>query len=203
MSLKHTYTVGASTSTIWGDGFLERRIIDYAGGFVIHLSSGVAGFTAAYWVGPRQPHDRQNFPPNSIIHMLGGAGFLWLGWTGFNGGSPFAADLVAFHWPFSTLIFALQPASWDSGTMGSAIDGSNVWFGATSLICILISRTVDLRMKEDDQEIGDDAVHGEEAYARWGDGEWMPGPLRLHMHPRLPSFLLPTPLLIFPSELDM
>ncbi|KAJ6353377.1 hypothetical protein OIU76_002402 [Salix suchowensis] len=61
--------------------------------------------------------------------------------------------------------------------------------GATSLICILISRTVDLRMKEDDQEIGDDAVHGEEAYARWGDGEWMPGPLRLHMHPRLPSFL--------------
>jgi len=43
-----SYTVGAST--IWGDGFLERRIIDYAGGYVIHLSSGVAGFTAAYWV---------------------------------------------------------------------------------------------------------------------------------------------------------
>ncbi|KAL3591871.1 hypothetical protein D5086_010511 [Populus alba] len=40
--------VGAST--IWGDGFLERRIIDCAGGYVIHLSSRVAGFTAAYWV---------------------------------------------------------------------------------------------------------------------------------------------------------
>lgn len=40
------YTIGAFT--IWGDGFLEAFIIDYAGGFVIHLSSGVAGFTAAY-----------------------------------------------------------------------------------------------------------------------------------------------------------
>jgi Amt family ammonium transporter len=60
--------------------------------------------------------------------------------------------------------------------------------GATSLICILISRIVDLRMKEDDLEIGDDAVHGEEAYALWGDGERMPKPLRLHMHPRLPYF---------------
>lgn len=42
------YTIGAFT--IWGSGFLEPYIIDYAGGFVIHLSSGVAGFTAAYWV---------------------------------------------------------------------------------------------------------------------------------------------------------
>ncbi|PQQ13461.1 ammonium transporter 3 member 1-like [Prunus yedoensis var. nudiflora] len=80
--------------SIWGKGFLEKYIIDYAGGYVIHLSSGVAGFTA-YWVGPRQSHDRQHFPPNNIIHMLGGAGFLWLGWTGFNGGSPFAANLIA------------------------------------------------------------------------------------------------------------
>lgn len=45
---------------------------------------------------------------------------------------------------------------------------------ATSLICILISRIVDLRMKEEDLEIGDDAVHGEEAYALWGDGERHP-----------------------------
>lgn len=43
-----SYTVGAYT--IWGNGFLTNHIIDYAGGYVIHLSSGVAGFTAAYWV---------------------------------------------------------------------------------------------------------------------------------------------------------
>ena len=46
--LTFSYTVGAFT--IWGNGFLDKYIIDYAGGFVIHLSSGVAGFTAAYWV---------------------------------------------------------------------------------------------------------------------------------------------------------
>lgn len=43
-----SYTVGAYS--IWGTGFLKDYIIDYAGGYVIHLSSGVAGFTAAYWV---------------------------------------------------------------------------------------------------------------------------------------------------------
>lgn len=46
--LTFSYTIGAFA--IWGGGFLEPYIIDYAGGFVIHLSSGVAGFTAAYWV---------------------------------------------------------------------------------------------------------------------------------------------------------
>lgn len=43
-----SYTVGAFS--VWGNGFLGKYIIDYAGGYVIHLSSGVAGFTAAYWV---------------------------------------------------------------------------------------------------------------------------------------------------------
>ncbi|KAJ0040473.1 hypothetical protein Pint_28592 [Pistacia integerrima] len=46
--LTFSYTIGAYT--IWGGGLLEKYVIDYAGGFVIHLSSGVAGFTAAYWV---------------------------------------------------------------------------------------------------------------------------------------------------------
>lgn len=57
----------------------------------------------------------------------------------------------------------------------------------TSLICILISRVVQLRMDEDDLEIGDDAVHGEEAYALWGDGERHPPPIRFRT-PKMPSF---------------
>lgn len=56
----------------------------------------------------------------------------------------------------------------------------------TSLICILISLIVQLRMDEEDLEIGDDAVHGEEAYALWADGERDP-PLRFRT-PRMPSF---------------
>lgn len=58
----------------------------------------------------------------------------------------------------------------------------------TSLICIFISRVIKLRMHEDDLEIGDDAAHGEEAYALWGDGERDPPPLRFRMTPKIPSF---------------
>lgn len=57
----------------------------------------------------------------------------------------------------------------------------------TSIICIFISRIVNLRMDEDALEIGDDAAQGEEAYALWGDGEKMCAPLRLYISPRLPS----------------
>lgn len=63
------------------------------------------------------------------------------------------------------------------------ITGWNVIF--TSLVCLLISRIVNLRMAEQDLEIGDDAAHGEEAYALWGDGEGLP--LRLQMPPRIPT----------------
>lgn len=51
----------------------------------------------------------------------------------------------------------------------------------TSIICLVISRIVNLRMDEVDLEVGDDAVHGEEAYALWGDGERMPKPRRLRI----------------------
>ncbi|XP_069145033.1 ammonium transporter 2 member 5-like isoform X2 [Solanum lycopersicum] len=93
--LTFSYTVGAFS--IWcPQGWLFRMgVIDYSGGFVIHLSSGVAGFTAAYWVGPRAPRDRERFPPNNILLMLAGAGILWMGWTGFNGGDPYVASLDA------------------------------------------------------------------------------------------------------------
>lgn len=60
----------------------------------------------------------------------------------------------------------------------------------TSLICFLISFVVDLRMSEEDLEIGDDAVHGEEVYALWGDGERMPGSLRWNMPQRIPSICM-------------
>ncbi|KAI6692613.1 hypothetical protein NL676_020323 [Syzygium grande] len=90
-----SYTIAAYS--IWcSDGWLAKLgVIDFAGGYVIHLSSGVAGFTAAYWVGPRADKDRENFPPNNLILMLAGAGLLWMGWTGFNGGAPFAASSAA------------------------------------------------------------------------------------------------------------
>lgn len=89
--LTFAYTPGAFS--VWGGGFLYTLgVIDYSGGYVIHLSSGTAGFVAAYWLGPRTQRDRDTFHPNNILVMLVGAGILWVGWNGFNGGDPYAAS---------------------------------------------------------------------------------------------------------------
>jgi Amt family ammonium transporter len=71
-------------------------VIDYSGGYVIHLSSGTAGFAGAYWIGPRLKHDRENFQPNNVCLMMVGAGILWIGWNGFNGGV--SLQLVSSMW---------------------------------------------------------------------------------------------------------
>uniref|UniRef100_A0A453G0Z7 Ammonium transporter AmtB-like domain-containing protein n=1 Tax=Aegilops tauschii subsp. strangulata TaxID=200361 RepID=A0A453G0Z7_AEGTS len=92
--LTFSYTIGAFS--LWGGGFLfQWGVMDYSGGYVIHLSSGIAGFTAAYWVGPRSTKDRERFPPNNVLLMLTGAGILWMGWAGFNGGDPYSANVDA------------------------------------------------------------------------------------------------------------
>lgn len=89
-----SYTIGAYS--LWGGGFLfQRGVIDYSGGYVIHLSSGTAGFVAAHWVGPRLAADREDSRPNNILCVLVGAGILWIGWNGFNGGDPYAASADA------------------------------------------------------------------------------------------------------------
>ncbi|HEV2366048.1 MAG TPA: ammonium transporter [Caulobacteraceae bacterium] len=85
------YTVGAFS--IWGGGWLAQKgAADFSGGYVIHLAAGVSGFVAAAVVGPRLQSDRDNFQPNSLLMALVGAGILWLGWNGFNGGDPYFAN---------------------------------------------------------------------------------------------------------------
>src|SRR5262249_54931329 len=61
----------------------------------IHLAAGTSGFVAAALVGPRLQADRDNFPPNSLLITLVGAGVLWIGWNGFNGGGPYFANANA------------------------------------------------------------------------------------------------------------
>lgn len=48
-----------------------------------------------FQVGPRAEKDRRNCPPNNVILMLAGAGLLWMGWSGFNGGAPFVASTIS------------------------------------------------------------------------------------------------------------
>jgi len=59
---------------------------------VIHVSSGTAGFVGAAWIGPRLLKFREDFQPNNMLMVLVGAGILWIGWNGFNGGDPYAAS---------------------------------------------------------------------------------------------------------------
>ncbi|WOL17460.1 ammonium transporter 4 member 1 [Canna indica] len=295
--LTFSYTVGAFS--LWSpNGFLFKAgVMDFAGGYVIHLSSGIAGFTAAYWVGPRMAKDRENFPPNNILLTLTGAGFLWMGWTGFNGGAPYAASLEAsiavynthlctatslLVWlcldmfvftkpsvigavqgmitglvcitpaaglvqPWAAIVMGLLSGSipWltmmvlhkrsrflkkvddtlaifhthaIAGSLGGILTGiladpnlNRLFFGddpryiglayaiktgragagfrqigmqfigigfvvlvnvvVTSAICLLIKLVVPLRLSEEEMLVGDDAIHGEDAYAVWGDGE--------------------------------
>ena len=88
------YTVGAFS--LWGGGWLASMgVADFSGGYVIHLAAGTSGFVAAYMVGPRLQQDREHFPPNSLLVTLIGAGILWLGWNGFNGGDPYFANADA------------------------------------------------------------------------------------------------------------
>ncbi|KAF0889895.1 hypothetical protein E2562_033864 [Oryza meyeriana var. granulata] len=84
-----SYTVGAYS--IWGGGFLFHwGVMDYSGGYVVHLAAGVSGYTAAYWVGPRRKEEEM--AGGNLLLMVAGAGILWMGWTGFNGGDPFSAN---------------------------------------------------------------------------------------------------------------
>lgn len=287
--LTFCYTVGAFS--LWGGGFLFHwGVMDYSGGYVIHLSSGVGGFTAAYWVGPRLTKDRERFPPNNVLLTLAGAGLLWLGWAGFNGGDPYAAnidssmavlntnvcaatsllmwttlDVLVFGKPsvigavqgmitglvcitpaaglvqgYSAIVMGILSGSipWFTmmivhkrtkllqqvddtlgvfhthavaGTLGGVLTGllaepelcnyflpvtnsRGSFYGGqgkaqvgkqlagamfimgwnvvvTSIICVAINVVIPLRMPEKELIVGDDAVHGEEAYALWGDGE--------------------------------
>ncbi len=88
------YTVGAFS--LWGGGWLSvLGVQDFSGGYVIHLAAGTSGFVAAWLVGPRLQADRDHFPPNSLLVTLIGAGILWIGWNGFNGGDPYFANADA------------------------------------------------------------------------------------------------------------
>lgn len=77
------------------DGFfMKLGVIDFAGGIVVHASSGVAALAGAIFLGSRQAYNRKSEPAN-ILFVLLGAAMLWLGWFGFNGGSSLHADGMA------------------------------------------------------------------------------------------------------------
>jgi len=81
------------THWVWGGGWLaDMGLLDFAGGTVVHITAGVAALVAAMVLGPRKGFPTTAMPPHNMTMTVTGAGMLWVGWFGFNGGSALAAD---------------------------------------------------------------------------------------------------------------
>lgn len=83
---------------VWDEGLLAQwGTIDFAGGDVVHITSGVSGLVLALVVGKRKDFNRLEYRPHNVPFVLLGAGLLWFGWFGFNAGSALATDGLAVH----------------------------------------------------------------------------------------------------------
>lgn len=81
---------------VWGGGLLQQLgAVDFAGGNVVHISSGVSALVLALVLGKRKHHGKATYHPHNIPFILLGAAILWFGWFGFNAGSAGAANALA------------------------------------------------------------------------------------------------------------
>jgi Amt family ammonium transporter len=84
---------------VWGAGGFLRRLgaLDFAGGMVVHVLAGVSALAFAIVIGRRKGYGKTSMEPSNIPYTVLGAGLLWMGWFGFNGGSALAANGVAVN----------------------------------------------------------------------------------------------------------
>jgi Amt family ammonium transporter len=82
---------------VWGGGWIGAKLgaLDFAGGLVVHMSSGFSALVACIFLGPRKGFGKDSMPPNALPLTVIGASLLWVGWFGFNAGSQLAADGTA------------------------------------------------------------------------------------------------------------
>ena len=84
---------------VWGIGGIFRQLgaLDFAGGTVVHVTAGFSALAFAWMIGARKGFGTQTFEPHNIPFSVLGAGLLWVGWFGFNGGSALAANGIAVN----------------------------------------------------------------------------------------------------------
>jgi Amt family ammonium transporter len=82
---------------VWGGGYIGAEIgaLDFAGGLVVHMSSGFSALVGCMILGPRRGYGKEMMTPHSLPLAVIGAALLWVGWFGFNAGSELAADGIA------------------------------------------------------------------------------------------------------------
>jgi Amt family ammonium transporter len=107
---------------IWGTGGLMNglanpdakiKAIDFAGGIVVHMTSGWSALALCIFLGKRRGHGKEPMPPHSMVLCMVGTGMLWVGWYGFNAGSAVAADGIAANaFVATTLAAAVGSIAW-------------------------------------------------------------------------------------------
>jgi ammonium transporter, Amt family len=91
-----TFIYSPLAHMVWGKGYLgSLGALDFAGGNVVHISSGVSAVVAAWMIGPRRTYPNQPAAPHNVPYVLLGIGLLWFGWFGFNAGSALGANSLA------------------------------------------------------------------------------------------------------------
>ena len=139
-----TFAYAVNAFLLWGGGYWAGKgALDFSGGYVIHLAAGVSGFTAAWVIGPRLKRDRERAIPNNLLFVAVGAGILWLGWNGFNGGDPYFASQDAAGAVINTnLATAVAMMTWILMDMFLSKEKKATFLGGVNgLICGLVGIT--------------------------------------------------------------
>jgi len=139
-----TFAYAVNAFMLWGGGYWAGKgALDFSGGYVIHLAAGVSGFTAAWVIGPRLKRDRERAIPNNLLFVAVGAGILWLGWNGFNGGDPYFASQDAGAAVINTnLATAVAMMTWILMDMFLSKEKKATFLGGVNgLICGLVGIT--------------------------------------------------------------
>ncbi len=127
-----TFAYGVNAFLLWGGGWWSQMgALDYSGGYVIHLAAGTSGFVAAAVIGPRLARDRERAVPNNLPMAAAGAGILWLGWNGFNGGDMYFSGANASEAVVNTnlctavalLTWVIWPAAGFVNSFGAMVIG--------------------------------------------------------------------------------
>jgi len=116
------------THWVWGGGWLgEMGLYDFAGGTVVHITAGVAALVVALVLGPRRGLPQTAMMPHNMTMTVAGAGMLWVGWFGFNGGSALAANgdaamaMLVTHISAATGAFTWMMIEWKKHGKPSAL----------------------------------------------------------------------------------
>jgi Amt family ammonium transporter len=113
---------------VWGGGWLSQLgVLDFAGGIVVHATAGASSLVIAMILGPRDGYPRELAPPHNPGMTLVGAGMLWVGWFGLNGGSALAANSTA-----GSALVATHLAAAAAGLTWAVIE--RVRFGRSSMV---------------------------------------------------------------------